>query len=71
MNARHTRLRWVSIFLMYFSLVTILPAHAYIDANSGSMILQILIGAVLGVGVAVKLGWRKIVGLFRRKSKVG
>lgn len=71
LNAHRTRARWTLTFLLYFSLVAILPAHAYIDPNSGSMVLQILIGALLGAGVALKLGWRKLIGLFRRKSKVG
>lgn len=36
-------------------------AHAYIDPGSGSFIIQGIIAAALGAGVAVKLFWRRIV----------
>ncbi len=40
------------------------PAHAYLDPGSASMIVQMIIGAVAGVGIAVKLYWHKIKGFF-------
>ncbi len=36
------------------------PAQAYLDPGTGSYLLQILLAAVLGVGVAVKLYWQRI-----------
>jgi hypothetical protein len=43
---------------------------AYLDPGSGSMIIQILVGGLAAVGVAVKLYWRRLVGLFARSKKV-
>ena len=40
----------------------------YLDPGSGSLLIQLLIAAVLGVGVAVKIYWRKIKGLFTGKK---
>ena len=35
-------------------------AHAYLDANTGSLILQILIGGVAGLALVGKLMWHRI-----------
>jgi hypothetical protein len=43
-------------------------ANAYIDPGSGSIIFQVLVGAALGVSVAVKVFWRRIVSFFSRKD---
>ena len=40
-------------------------AHAYLDPGSGSMLLQVILGGIAAVGVALKLGWHKIVIFFR------
>lgn len=39
---------------------------AYLDAGSGSMIAQILVGGFAAAGVAVKMYWKKLKGLFSR-----
>ncbi len=39
-------------------------AHAYLDPGSGSMLLQVILGGIAAVGVALKLGWHKIVIFF-------
>jgi len=46
------------------------PAHAYLDAGSGSMMLQLLLGGIAGLGVAARLYWQRIKdGLgFRRRE---
>jgi hypothetical protein len=38
-------------------------AHAYLDPGTGSMILQILLGGVAGMAVAIKLYWHKFLSL--------
>ncbi|MCI4061067.1 hypothetical protein MRQ36_00175 [Micromonospora sp. R77] len=38
---------------------------AYLDAGSGSLIVQAVVGGVAGVAVAAKLYWRRLVGRFR------
>lgn len=44
-------------------------AFAYLDPGSGSLILQILIGAVAGAFFAVKAYWIKIKSFFSPRSK--
>ncbi len=39
---------------------------AYLDAGSGSMILQLLVGGFAAAGVAMKMYWKRIKGLFGR-----
>lgn len=40
--------------------------RAYLDPGSGSYILQILIGALLGAAFVIKVYWRKIKSFFGR-----
>jgi len=46
--------------------------HAYLDAGTGSIILQAVLGGVVGALVAVKLFWNQIKaffgGLFHRSK---
>lgn len=37
---------------------------AYLDPGSGSILIQLLIAALLGIGVAVRASWGKIKGWF-------
>ena len=37
---------------------------AYLDPGSGSFLIQILIAALLGIGVAVRASWGKIKKFF-------
>ncbi len=58
----------------YFSLAVIVafgtmlfsasPAYAYLDPGTGSMILQALIGGIVGGMIAIKVYWQKIKGFF-------
>ena len=40
----------------------------YLDPGSGSFLIQMLLAALMGIGVAVKLYWNKIKTLFRKKT---
>jgi hypothetical protein len=47
------------------------PAFAYLDPGTGSMLLQVILGGVAAVAVAIKLFWYKIraaVGLGKKPS---
>ncbi len=47
------------------------PAFAYLDPGTGSMLLQVILGGVAAVGVAIKLFWYKIrvaIGLRKRSA---
>jgi hypothetical protein len=50
----------VALLAVGCALVLARPAHAYLDPGSGSFLLQMLAGIILGAGVAVKVYWRKI-----------
>lgn len=41
---------------------------AYLDAASGSMIVQAVVAGVAGVAVFAKLFWRRLTSPFRRKA---
>jgi hypothetical protein len=38
---------------------------AYLDAGSGSMLLQIILGGVAAAGVTAKLTWRRLLRTLR------
>jgi len=62
-------IRNISIISFLF-LFPVLDAFAYIDPGTGSMILQSLIGALVGAGIILKVYWTKIkFALLDRKSK--
>ena len=64
---RRTRTLWAGVFLLYFSLITIPAARAYVDPGTGSYVFQVVIGALLGAAVAVKVFWHRLVGFVTRK----
>jgi hypothetical protein len=65
------------IFAPAFVLATLgfalsaLPAHAYFDPGSGSMLLQLILGGVAGLVVAIKMYWHKVLGFFGKSGKRG
>lgn len=40
---------------------------AYLDAGSGSLIVQAVVGGAAGAAVAAKLYWRRLIARFRRQ----
>lgn len=47
------------------------PAFAYLDPGTGSMLLQVILGGIAAVGVALKLFWHKIriaVGMSKKPA---
>lgn len=38
----------------------------YLDPGFGSMILQIVLAGLLGVGVFLRIFWKRITGFFRK-----
>jgi len=58
------------MFFLTDSLLSVLGDKlAYLDPGSGSFLVQLLIAALLGVGVALRASWGKIKGWFGSKSK--
>jgi hypothetical protein len=58
----------VGLAVLFVGLSTT-SAHAYLDAGTGSMILQLLLGGVAGLAIAGKLYWYKFLALFGVKAK--
>jgi hypothetical protein len=40
----------------------------YLDPGSGSILLQLLLAAIIGVGLVVRTQWAKIKSLFKGKD---
>lgn len=45
-----------TLFLILFTQ----PAWAYLDPGTGSMLLQVILGGIAAIGVALKLFWHRI-----------
>ena len=42
-----------------------MPAQAYLDPGSGSLLAQLLLGGLAGGVIAVRMYWRRLVSRFR------
>jgi hypothetical protein len=49
-----------SISAVLLLLISIMPAHAYIDAGSGSYLFQIALAGILAAVYSIKLFWQRI-----------
>ncbi len=62
------RLFWVTILVAAFSALWLPTANAYIDPGSGSFVFQALIGGLLAAAVAIKVFWKRMIGLVTRRN---
>ena len=54
------------------NLVALLAGHpAYIDPGTGSLVFQVLVGAVVGALVTAKLYWQRLKAFFVRRGTTG
>lgn len=61
----------IGIFGLATALVVIsVPAYAYIDPGSGSMILQGLIAALAAIAVTAKLWWHRLLVLLHIRKRI-
>ena len=56
-----------ALFLVVAGLSIASPAEAYLDPGTGSMLVSAVIGVAAAVGLAVKMFWYRLIGLFRGK----
>jgi hypothetical protein len=42
----------------------------YLDPGSGSILLQLLLAAILGLGVILRTQWSKIKSFFKRNDEI-
>ena len=54
------------ILILLIAVISPLPAYAYLDPGTGSMVIQVLIASLAAVGVAVKSFWTQIKIFFSR-----
>lgn len=63
MEKNHSTMRndnWLVILgIVIVSGFYLKDAYAYIDPGSGSVVIQLLIGALVGIGITLKLYWYK------------
>jgi membrane protein DedA with SNARE-associated domain len=59
----------IILVLLFSTGYFISDAYAYLDAGTGSIILQSLIGVLVGVAIALKIFWLKIKEKFSNISK--
>ena len=57
-------LRNVVILTIILILCSVSKAHAYIDPGTGSYIIQVMIGGLLGAAFALKVYWKKVKAYF-------
>jgi len=57
------------IFITVLLLLMFTDAVAYLDPGTGSMLLQIILGGIAAIGVAVKLYWHKLRAYFGMAKK--
>lgn len=66
--------RWIRASLLTIGTATsalaisAAPAQAYIDPSAGSILLQLALGGVAGVLVALKLSFGRLTSRFRRRG---
>ena len=64
----------LSVFLLggFFFMVSVKPAHAYIELGSIGLMLQMLIASAFGVAFTLKIYWHNITGKISRFfAKIG
>jgi hypothetical protein len=51
-------------------IIFLLKPLAYLDPGSGSFIIQMLLAGLLGLGVGIRIYWKKIVAFFNKKKGI-
>ena len=75
MNINYNKLSFLSdimkilLFSIYFFLIYIKLAYSYLDPGSSSYILQLIVGALVGFFVTLKIYWLKFKNFFFKITK--
>ena len=59
-------MRFLAVILL---MMVTADVYAYLDPGTGSMMLQVILGGVAAVGVAVKLYWHRILAAVGMRKK--
>lgn len=55
--------------LFIFHGLFVSDAYAYLDPGTGSLVIQVIIGALVGLGITLKIYWYKLKEKFSRVNK--
>ncbi len=69
-RAPKRRVEWLAVAVMAGGcMLWAQPAHAYIDAGTGGLLVQMLLAGIAGAAVIIRMYWQKITGIFGRREK--
>ena len=57
------------ILVAVLSMLMFTDAVAYLDPGTGSMLLQVILGGIAAVGVAIRLYWHRLRAAFGMAKK--
>jgi hypothetical protein len=66
---RRLSIRTIFVPVLLYEFILTENALAYLDPGSGSMMLQLLLGGIVGVAAIAKLYWHSLTGILRRKKQ--
>ena len=55
-----------ALIVLLFIVAVPLPAYAYLDPQTGSMIVSAIVATVATLGMGIQAYWHKLVSLLRR-----
>ena len=58
----------VAIPLFLIGVASPQPAYAYLDPSGGSVLLQVMAGALFTGLAVIKIYWKKLLALFQKKK---
>ena len=70
-------MKYFRIFITTFSLIAVFyfiapnTLFGYLDAGTGSYMIQIILAGLAGGALAIKIFWRRIYSFFKRVSSRG
>jgi len=56
------------LVLLFVLLINTRSVYGYLDPGTGSYVIQIILAAILSLGVGVRIFWSKIKRFFKKKS---
>ena len=69
LDGPHKESVFMRILVAVFSMLMFTDAVAYLDPGTGSMLLQVILGGIAAVGVAIKLYWHRLRAAFGMAKK--
>lgn len=67
--SRLERLVWLTLLTTAAWAVTVVPASAYVDPGTTTVIFQVVVAALAAAGLSVRVAWGRIRGLFDRRRR--